>query len=553
MEQLKLIKCYALMFTLIIFSYGASATNVQVSNVTQVAIDANHHRVTFDLSWEDSWRKDTQEPNNYDGVWVFLKYRDCLEKASGNPGSYNHAWLADDTTQHTYASATIGGNPFVMVKEPGYTNIGGNDRVMGLFLHQPAGDRVGDVSMSTISLLWEAGLQGEDASLTTFDVQVVAIEMVYIPQDSFYLGDGTSLRTFRDLENSNQPVYVNSASMDFLAESGNYYGNLRPNNAAPNIDNSFPNGFEAFWIMKYEISQEQYVQYLNSLSRIAQQNRIETTIDGATSTVSNNYVLSNSNSMVNRNGVVCPTTIPVGGEPIVFHNNYNGNPVFDENGDGGNIACNFLGIHDVLSYLDWAALRPLTEFEFEKAARGPHKRPYGYTLQKPWGIAQITEVTGIDNAGFPNETYSNTGNVTGICNWNNNTSVNGPMRCGFAAKPTTTNRYDAGASYYGVFELGGNVGESYWSLHRGTTYDDGFGGESGDGLLNNDGNADVATWPQGVTGTGTADDYFFFRGGYWNHDQETYLMTISGRWENENEVNNENNYTGGRGGRFTNK
>jgi hypothetical protein len=230
---------------------------------------------------------------------------------------------------------------------------------------------------------------------------------------------------------------------------------------------------------------------------------------------------------------------------------YNGNRIYNEDGDGANIACNFLSGYDLLAYLDWAALRPLTEFEYEKMARGPHSRSFGYTEQKAWGTAVITEVTGITNPGEPDETASNTGE--GICVYNDNSSVGGPLRCGFAATPSTQDRYNCGASYYGVYELSGNISEPYMSIARGTTYDDNFEGRSGDGLIDEvSGNATQSTWPQGADGSADGNNYMLYRGGSYLSTNVNYYINISSR-QPYNANATRYNYSGGRGGRYVNK
>jgi hypothetical protein len=291
------------------------------------------------------------------------------------------------------------------------------------------------------------------------------------------------------------------------------------------------------------------MQFLNTLSRTTQNYRIATNIDPATSNVSNVYVMSNNASRQDRNAIVCEPIVPVGGEPITFYMDYNGNRVYNEAGDGASIACNYLSAHDLMAYLDWAALRPLTEFEWEKMGRGPFIGSYGYTFQKAWGTEEITEVTSIVNPGTATEAPGNSGD--GICVYNNNASVGGPMRCGFAADATTADRYSCGASYYGFFELSGNVYEPYMGTWNNTTSDDNFGGESGDGLLNANGDANQATWPQGADGTGTTQTYMYYRGGNWTTTDPGDL-TISDRtgWD---PYNNRYTYTGGRGGRYTTK
>ena len=527
------------------------ATNVQVSNVNQVSVDASNHRIEFDLTWEDSWRMDSYEPNNYDGVWIFIKYRDCLEKASGNPGNYKHAWLSTNPADHTIASATVGGNPVALVVEPGLTNISGTDRGMGIFLHQPAGDVIGDISATTVSLLWKTGdhSPAEDATTNNYDIQVNAIEMVYIPAGSYYLGDGNSRYRFSNPDDGNAPILVNSASMDFEAANTWYY-QLTPGSATPNIANTFPNGYDAFWTMKYEISQEQYMQFLNTLSRSVQDARTATTLDAGVTDVTNTYVMYNSPSIDSRNGISIATSIPSGGEPLRFKMDYNGNRVYNENDDGGNIACNYISGYDFLAYLDWSALRPLTELEFEKMARGPHPLPFGYTEQKAWGTAEITGVTGILNEGRPDEQAANSGN--GICVYNNHPSVQGPLRCGFAATPTTADRYTCGASYYGVYELSGNVSEPYMSFAWDVTRDDDFDGSSGDGLISGAGNATQTGWPQGTDGTADGNNYLLYRGGSFESTNIHYYINISSRQLDDADASR-NDFGGGRGGRYVNK
>ncbi len=540
---------FAFIFCTVQFGFSS---NVQVSNIYQNNIDADNHRISFDIQWDDSWRKDSEEPNNYDGVWIFIKYRDCLDKASGTPSDYKHSWISTTAVDHTINSAMVDGAPVTMEVEVGLTNISGTDRGMGIFIYQPAGDRVGSVVIDSLSILWKSGdhSPAENTLTNSYDIQVVAIEMVNIPTEGFYLGDGRSQYYFRDPANSDKPVYVNSNSMDFLIQTGGLY-DLTPNaGGAANISNSFPNGYDSYWAMKYEISQEQYMQFLNTLSRSNQNYRIETNITPATSNVSNVYVMSNNASRQYRNAIVCEPIIPVGGEPIEFKMDYNGNRVYNEADDGASIACNYMSAHDLMAYLDWAALRPLTSFEFEKMGRGPYIGAYGYSYQKAWGTAAITEVTGITNPGTSTETSSNSGD--GICVFNDNASVGGPLRCGFAANASTADRYSCGASFYGIFELSGNVREPYMGFWDNANSDDNFGGESGDGILNETGDANQATWPQGADGSGTTQTYMYYRGGDWRMTNGGNNVTISYRdgWD---PTNTRDNRTGGRGGRFVSK
>ena len=157
------------------------ASNVQVTNVNQYNVDADNHRISFNLQWNDSWRMDNQEPYNYDGVWIFVKYRNCLDKASGTPGDYKHCWISTVAGDHTINASTVGGVTMSMEMEVGVTNISGTDRGMGIFIYQPAGDKVGTVVIDSLSILWKSGdhSPAENTTANSYDIQVVAIEMVH--------------------------------------------------------------------------------------------------------------------------------------------------------------------------------------------------------------------------------------------------------------------------------------------------------------------------------------------------------------------------------------
>src|ERR1044072_5179290 len=71
-----------LLLTLAILFAGATfayANKVQITNVSIINSGPGNIVVQFDLSWDNSWRVNVG-PNNYDGVWVFFKYK----TASGN-------------------------------------------------------------------------------------------------------------------------------------------------------------------------------------------------------------------------------------------------------------------------------------------------------------------------------------------------------------------------------------------------------------------------------------------------------------------------------------
>jgi hypothetical protein len=64
---------------LLVTVIAARANNVLISNVSIINNGPSNITVKFDVSWNNSWRTNIG-PNNYDGAWVFFKYK----TASGN-------------------------------------------------------------------------------------------------------------------------------------------------------------------------------------------------------------------------------------------------------------------------------------------------------------------------------------------------------------------------------------------------------------------------------------------------------------------------------------
>lgn len=157
--------------------------------------------------------------------------------------------------------------------------------------------------------------------------------------------------------------------------------------------------------------------------------------------------------------------------------------------NGGNIACNFLSWDDGLAYLDWACLRPMTEMEFEKACRGSQFLRRGMAWGYQYGIA--ANAYAITDPGLATEISSNPATCyleTGKAPW--------VMRVGCFAKDSTM-RNEAGASYYGVMELSGNLWER--CVNVGTEEGRSFIPRDGDGALNEQtGDAEVEDMATGV-------------------------------------------------------
>ena len=63
------------LLTLLAYQFSI-ANNVAVSNIgiTGQNTTAHYSMIHFDVTWDNSWRTSTNE-SNYDGAWVFVKFR----------------------------------------------------------------------------------------------------------------------------------------------------------------------------------------------------------------------------------------------------------------------------------------------------------------------------------------------------------------------------------------------------------------------------------------------------------------------------------------------
>jgi formylglycine-generating enzyme required for sulfatase activity len=339
----------------------------------------------------------------------------------------------------------------------------------------------------------------------TYDVRVIAIEMVFIPEGAFYAGDATSPNSIRASFTDNSPIQITSeAALPTISNLGD--------NTNYSLTANFRKGFAAFYIMKYEISQGQYTDFLNTIGQNQASNRFP-----------NNY-----NNIRNRVGYNTITT--------------------DYYTDRPDRAMNYINWSDFVAYLDWAALRPLTELEYEKACRGPLAP---VPNEFAWGTTTYTAGLTLAGAEDGTETFTDPGaNMRRITDAiTGGDGGRGPVRVGIFATPSTNTRAAAGASYWGVLNLSDNVGEYYYRYVAGqSTRSPGNGIPWGDGNLTAGGDVNTPNWlitcspsdviVRGVTNSAITQPYAAISG----RDGVSPLWNVStcvGRHE----------YIGGRGGR----
>ncbi|MEM6261821.1 MAG: SUMF1/EgtB/PvdO family nonheme iron enzyme [Bacteroidota bacterium] len=445
-------------FILIWLNCGVMANNLQLSQLRWVGQD----KFQVTISWENSWWL-TSSPGNHDAVWVFAKYR------AAN-GSWQPIPFSAQSLDHQSWGTAL--------------QLEAVPDEMGIFARR-ASQGSGNIGPETVELTLAQPLPPG-----SYDLRVFGIEMVYIPEGSFWLGDSSSFHHFRDgassgpLQISSEafiPVGLNTGE---LCDTTTYspVGTLPPN---------FPKGYAGFYSMKYEIGQAQYRDFLNCLTFGQQESRTLQPPDADRGT----FVFSPTRQLASRNGLAIAVPGIRGQIPAQYGCDASDDGNFNRQEDGQNRACNFLNWQDVTAYLDWAGLRPMTELEFEKICRGP-VRPVGGEFA--WGTPEVIDANTVQFDGTDGETVSETATSTAGLASHGYTGPTGGLRAGFGGS-ATSDRLQIGGSYYGVLEMSGNV----WELCVSVTSTEGlnYRGTLGDGTLAPNGDADVASWPEN-TGVG---------------------------------------------------
>jgi len=412
----------ALMLTLTGTAFGN--TDLQVRNIQLISLaeTTGETRLLFDLSWSNAWRSD----RNHDAAWIFVK-------VIGEAGQF-HVRIAPDG----HRVQDITGDPTVEGR------IDVSEDNAGLFVY-PAGEYRGGVSWRlSIRLDSEQIEEAVRAAGDNVRVSVFGIEMVYIPPGPFYAGDPDEAATqftsfyasdgnggaadFFHIDSEDPiPVGPNAGELHYIeAEYGGDRGGPIPA--------AFPKGTRPFYIMKYELSQGQYVNFLSSIGDDAayRAHFDDDTYEAKRGTIryeSGHYVAG------------------VPHRPL-----------------------NFMQWDDGLAFADWAGLRPMTEFEFAKAARGPD-RPAPRSF--PWGDDSRERLARI--VGTEDDLIMTNG-------WDE-------------SRLTDATRPLFGASFYWVMDLAGSVWERVVTPSR----SDGrvFTGSHGDGVLGEMGRATNDDWPHG--------------------------------------------------------
>ena len=419
---------------LAILSNVAFASDLNISKpILYVENDSTY--AVFNLSWKNAWNNQ----KNNDAIWLF-----CKLKSKNAPSKHISVLSVGHQLVDTFSGQDS--DLQIMPSTDG----------VGLFVF-PQNKFKGNIDVTLKILLDSKDFNGLDTRNSSFEI--FGIEMIRIPEGSFFVGStDTSARRYGALYDpmSNAPIKVSSENQTFeISKNGDIYYDSSEGYEGDQmglIPAEYPKGYKSFFVMKYELTEDNYVGFLNNLTPDQAQGRTIHQDENYTGTIS----LSEGKYISERPHRPSP----------------------------------FVGWDDAMAFADWAGLRPMTEFEYTKAARGG-VLPEG--VDYPWGMEGKQHVQ-----RFPDE------------NWEL------VMRNGWdESKLTDNNKTYFGASNYWVMDLSGSLWERVVSI--GHEVGRNFKGTHGDGFLAENGGATNADWPVGNENSGGIG---FRGGGFYGYNRE---------------------------------
>jgi hypothetical protein len=472
--------------------YRAGDTYLQVETART---DLQARTTTLIVRWDASWR----DAETWDAAWIVLK------------GQRDDGPLAPLQIR---SAPTVTANRSSDGAEAAF-NVP-DDRV-GFFVHRAApgeGDNDWRIQVS-----WTA-----EAAVDA--IRAFGVEMVHVPTGAFELGTTRSLTGRKEARapgfRPGTPPAPLSALFRADPDGEDFYGGPYPvTSEAPisigtdvgdlyyidarflpdgfssgdqtgTLSADFPKGYAGFYQMKYEVTEQQYVDFLNGLAPEQAQRRWSANA-----------------------GTLPPSrlrhTITEEDERYRTRRPHR--------------AAGYVSWADALAWADWMGLRPMTGLEFEKSARGPEPATFrefvwgvnetlsddAFALTRrilaPDGTLAETEdggertdgnvhialrptFDGADNFCTPGGNYFP--NRTPCRELQGGDGGWGPLRVGIHGVASGGNRVAAGAGYYGAMDLGGNLGEQVVTL--GHPQGRAFRGTHGDGRLTTSGRATNADW-----------------------------------------------------------
>ena len=442
----KKLSLFLTLLTLVVWAQPALATGLRISDVrfepARLSPGASPS-VEFTVGWQNAWRN----AKNHDAAWIFIKVQ-----VRGS-ARWRHALLSPSPGIERISGSDGSAGPDFVVPEG---RVG--------FFAQPGGEYRGDLEWRLRVALDPRVLERIRPG-AELEAAVFGLEMVYIPSGPFYLGDpdpeSLEYAAFFRSKTKGEPDGPFPVSSEEPIQVGPQAGRLyyqshfnpqyEGDRAGP-IPQAFPKGYRAFYIMKYEITQGQYAAFLNNLPDDATYFRAG---------FAGRYYYDLRGSIQMQKGRYLAV------HPARPHN--------------------FVSWDDGCAFTDWAGLRPMTELEFTKAARGPGLPRFH---EFPWGT-------------------SSKENLKRIVALNDDLVRDGPAK---ESRLREESRDVLGASYYWVLDLAGSLWERV--VTAGHPVGRAYRGTHGDGRLTGYGFATNQDWPRGDDNPG---GYGYRGGGYYQH------------------------------------
>jgi len=460
-------------------------------------IDMSNRSLSISVEWDKSWR----DKENWDAAWVVLKGKTSNDRFDHINVTRQPLIIANNSSDST---------------EPEFY-IPNDNR--GFFIYRN--------EISSGDNRWVVEIPLPIVGRYT-EIKAYGVEMVFIPEGPFELGTTKSLRDRKAARDKDWIRYTPPAPLSAFFKANpdaeDFYGGVytveseRPISIGKNqgelyyldakflknfssgdkkgiLKKEFPKGFQSFYQMKYELTQQQYVDFLNSLTATQKENRWFEDIGVLPQSP---YELRYT---IKKKGGKFSTDRP-------------------------HRAASYISWSDGLAWADWMGLRPMTELEFEKSARGPQPAQFrefvwgvnerrcanafikDSKIMNPDGTLAQSEAHSIRVDGnvhvFMRDQLENSDNLCtpggsnyfpsypacralkgGDAKW-------GPLRVGIHGIFSNGDRIKAGSGYYGTMELAGNLNEQLITV--GHPQGRQFQGTHGDGELTNDGQASNADW-----------------------------------------------------------
>jgi len=342
---------------------NAARANVQIENVRVAPRDARAATVRFDIAWANSWRHEA----NHDAAWVFFKVRPEGETR------WQHVRLSADKVLNPTGYGHGEGTPVDLIVPDG------KDGFVGMFVRRARYGAPGTLSARAVSVVWDLTANRGITKDTKVNMQAFGIQMVYVTEGPFYLGSGgTEVNGFYKYTDGSQHALPYRVTNAGAIPTGRQAGKLwtrssepmYPKGAQPEdngeIPASFPNGYAAFYCMKYPTTYRQYADFLNTLTAAEADERYPYHASA----------VKHAASVGRTDGIIRSGQAK--------NDAYSADVRFSPRNQYGGFGLSWA---DGAAFAAWAGLRPMTELEVEKAVRGPREPVPDETGPSFWGIS----------------------------------------------------------------------------------------------------------------------------------------------------------------------